>query len=157
VASPAFLSDDEQIAFEEENGYRRKIILTNKRLLYLNKEGFFKSTWKLSSEIPLQNIEKAYVKTDGFLVQMSTVYLKMKNSEDIDLCLELSGGDALGSFFSEDQGTDMAVRTKVVCDRWVNAINQRLNFNVKSKTELLEERVRELEDKLKNRGVNEVT
>jgi hypothetical protein len=45
----------------------------------------------------------------------------------------------------------MAVRTKTLCDKWVNAINQQLRQKVESRTEMLEKRIRELEEKLKEK------
>jgi hypothetical protein len=155
LAFPEILSNGEQIILEEENGFRSKIVLTNMRLLYLDKQGFIKSTWRFCSEIPLLNIEKAYVTTGGFLTQINSACVKMKNGEEVDLEIQVGDGDVLGSFLAEDTGTDIALREKTKCDRWVNAINQQLNLNVKGKTELLEERVRELEAKLKSTSDNQ--
>ena len=50
-----------------------------------------------------------------------------------------------------DMATDMAIRTKTLCDKWVNAINQQLRLKVEDQTETLEKRIRELEKKLKEK------
>ena len=68
-----------------------------------------------------------------------------------ELNVNTGSGDALGMLVAADMGTDMAVRTKTLCDKWVNAINQQLRLKGESQTEMLEERIRELEEKLKEK------
>ena len=131
-------------------GYKRKLTLTNKRLIYTRGEGLFRTTWKLDEEIPLEQIEEAYTHTKGGLTQMSSAMLKMKDGKT--RALKVSGGSSdLGSLLAADMATDMAVRTKTLCDKWVNAINQQLRLKAESQTEMLEERIRELEEKLKEK------
>lgn len=60
-------------------------------------------------------------------------------------------GDALGILAAPDMATDTAIRTKTLCDKWVNAINQQLRLKVENQTEKLEKRIRELEEKLKEK------
>jgi len=131
-------------------GYKRKLTLTNKRLVYVRGEGLFSTTWKLDEEIPLEKIEEAYTQTIGGLTQMSKAILKMKGGETRELKVSGGSGD-LGSLFATDMATDMAVRTKTLSDKWVNAINQQLRLKTESTTEILEKRIKELEEKLKER------
>jgi len=132
-------------------GYRQKLALTNERLIYSKKEGWFNAAWVKVSEILLEDIEEAYVDTTGGLSQMSSVKLRMKDGSVRDLNVSFGGGDAVGNFLSFDMATDLAVRTKTVSDKWVNAINQQLRLKGESQTEMLEERIRELEEKLKEK------
>jgi len=131
-------------------GYKQKLTLTNKPLVYVRGEGIFRTTWKLDEEIPLEQIEEAYTHTRGSLTQMSVAMLKMKDGKTRELKISGGSGD-LGSLFAADMATDMAVRTKTLCDKWVNAINQQLRLKVGSQTETLEKRIRELEEKLKEK------
>jgi len=132
-------------------GYKQKLTLTNKRLVYVRGEGFLSTKWKLDEEIPLEQIEEAYTQTQGTLTQMSKAVLKMKNGQTRELRINIGGGDTLGILFSPDMPTDSAIRTKTLCDKWVNAINQQLRLKVGSQTETLEKRIRELEEKLKDK------
>jgi hypothetical protein len=133
-------------------GYRRKLALTNKRLVYSKKEGMFKTSWNVTEEIPLEQIEEAYTHTEGGLSQSSSALLRMKDGQIRALNINLGSGDALGMLAAADMGTDMAIRTKTLCDRWVNAINQQLNKKAENRTELLKKRIRELEDKLREKN-----
>ena len=132
-------------------GYRQKLTLTNKRLVYSKKEGLFKTTWNMTEEIPLEQIEEAYTDTIGGLTQLSRAMLRMKDGKIRELNVNFGGGDALGMLAAPDMATEGAVRTKTLCDKWVNAINQQLRLKVESQTEKLEERIRELEEKLKEK------
>jgi hypothetical protein len=132
-------------------GHRQKLTLTNKRLVYSKKEGFFKTTWNVTEEIPLEQIEEAYTHTKGTLTQASSAMLRMKDGKIRELSVNFGGGDALGMLTAPDMATDMAIRTKTLCDKWVNAINQQLRLKVEDQTETLEKRIRELEKKLKEK------
>jgi len=136
-------------------GYRQKLTLTNKRLVYSRKEGFFTTTWNVTEEIPLEQIEEAYTHTTGSLTQASSAMMRMKDGETRKLNVNFGGGDALGMLTAPDMATDMAIRTKTLCDKWVNAINQQLSAGLRlkaeSQTEKLEQRIKELEEKLKEK------
>jgi hypothetical protein len=145
---------DEDVILENSAwGARRKILLTNTQLTFLKKEGVFKTKWVVSQIIPLEEIEEAYVNTSGVLAQSSTVKLRMKNGEVNDLALALSNGDSVGLILGPDDGVQLAVRTKALCDRWASAINNQLRKPGQdiNKTEMLEERIRQLEEKLKEK------
>jgi hypothetical protein len=60
------LSEGEEVVLDDGYvGYRQKLTLTNKRLVYRKKEGMFKTTWNVTEEIPLEQIEEAYTHTSG--------------------------------------------------------------------------------------------
>jgi hypothetical protein len=132
-------------------GYRQKLTLTNKRLIYIKKEGFFSGFERVMEEIPLEQIEEAYTQTSGLLTQSSLAILRMKDGQTRELDVHFGGGDALGMLFAPDMPTENAIRTKTLCDKWVNAINQQLRAKVEDRTQKLEDRIRELEEKLKEK------
>ena len=146
------LGEEEKIVLDNGYvGYRQKLTLTNKRLVYKKKEGVFKTKWNMTKEIPLEQIEEAYTHTTGGFSQKSYAKLRMKNGKITELNVEPGTGDALGMLGAADMGTELAIRTKTVCDKWVNAINQQLRIKGESQTEMLEQRIRELEKKLKEK------
>lgn len=120
------LEKDENIILDDGPlGFRRKLTLTNKRLIIQKGEGLFRVTWKQESEIPLAEIEEAYLVADSFSA-LSSIKLRMKNGESVDLQLKLGDTQALGASLAADTLTDMAVRMKILNDRWISAINNRL-------------------------------
>ena len=121
------LEKDEKIILDDgPAGYRTKLTLTNKRLITQHKKGLFKTSWIQESEVFLDDIKEAYVKPGGVFDTMSTAMLKMKNGEDIQFTLNLSGSQTIGSSFAGDMLTDMNLRVKTLNDRWVNAINNQI-------------------------------
>jgi rRNA maturation endonuclease Nob1 len=122
------LLEGEQIVLDDGPlGFRKKLTLTNKRLIIQKGKGLFNVYWAQESEIPLEEIEEAYVEPGGVFFTMSTAMLKMKNQQSIELGLKLSDSQMLGSTLASDDLTDMNLRMKTVNDRWVNAINNQLN------------------------------
>ncbi len=132
-------------------GFRKKLTLTNKRLIYRKKEGLFKSEWIVEKEIPLELIAEVFTNTNKGLAQSSNAMLKMKDGQIKELNVSLGNEDSIETLFAVDTASDMALRTKTECDRWVNAIDQELRHRVESQTEMLEKRIRALEEKLKER------
>jgi hypothetical protein len=105
-------------------GFRKKLTLTNKRLIIQKGKGLFNVTWEIESTIKLDDIEEAYVEPGGAFMVLSKAMLKLKNShEPLELGLKLSDTQMLGTSLAGDELTDMSVRMKTVNDRWVNAIN----------------------------------
>jgi hypothetical protein len=143
---------DEKIVLDDGYvGYKQKLTLTNKRLIYSKKAGWFKADWVRVDEILLDDIEEAYTHTSGGLAQSSSAMLKMKNGTVRELNVHTGSVDALGMLVAADTATDMAVRTKTLCDKWVSAVNQQLRLKTENRTETLEKRIRELEEKLKEK------
>lgn len=59
------LSSGENIILEDGNiGWNRKLVLTNKRLVFLQGKGVFKKTFSVESEIPLDTIQEACMHSD---------------------------------------------------------------------------------------------
>ena len=146
------LQSDEKIVLDDGtvmNG--KKMTLTNKRLIFSKKAGWFSADWVSVDEIPLDDIEEAYTHSGGILVQSSSAMLKMKDGTVREFNVAFGGADALGNMLSFDMASDMAIRTKALSDKVVNAINQQLRVKVGSQTETLEKRIRELEEKLKEK------
>ena len=111
-------------------GYKQKLTLTNKRLIYSKKEGLLKTTWNMTEEIPLEQIKEAYTHTSEGLAQSSSANLRMKDGKIRELNINIGSDDAQGTFSAVEIATDMAVRPKTLCDKWVNTINQQLRLKV---------------------------
>ena len=96
-------------------------------------------------------VKNAYTHTSGGFSQKSDAMLRMKDGKIREFNVEPATGDALGMLGAADMGTELATRTKTVCNKWVNAINQQLRIKSESQTEKLDERIRKLEKKLKEK------
>ena len=73
----------------------------------------------------MSKIEEAYIKTGSFLA-ISTMWLKMNNRRSIELQLKLGGSSMLGASMGADLSTGIALRMKIINDKWVNAINKQI-------------------------------
>ncbi len=121
------LEEKENIILDEGPlGYRKKLILTNKRLLVHKGKGFFKVTWKIEQEIPLTKIEEATEHMDTF-TSMSSLILKLKNKEKMNFRFKLTDSQMVGSMFGGDAGSMMTIKVKAVTDKYVTAINHQIN------------------------------
>ena len=122
-----FDSGEEIILDDGYYGYRKKLTLTNKRLIIRKGKGVFSVTWELESEILLKDIEEAYIDADMDVFSCSNhAMLKMKNGESLELRLELSSDATLGALGAADIDTDMILRRKGLFNKWVFAINNQL-------------------------------
>jgi hypothetical protein len=106
-------------------GFRRKLTLTNQRLIFWRKHGFFRTSWAQEEEIPLAEIEEAYAEPYGPF-GWSTVMLKMKNGESVELGLTLPDSEPFMSDLQGESISSMHQRLKVIKDRWADAINSQL-------------------------------
>ena len=144
------LLEDETIVLDDGYvGYRQKLTLTNKRIIYSQKEGTIKTTWNKMLEIPLDQIKEAYIGTTGELSELSSAMLRMKDGNIRKLNVNFGGGAAQRMHVATDIVTNAAVRTKTLSDRWVKAINQQLRQKTESLSEMYEEITLKLEDTLK--------
>lgn len=117
------LEKDEKIVLDKGAlGFRKKLTLTNKRLIVQEGKGLLSVKWKIAEEIPIREISEAYAEVGSFTA-MSTLMLKLKNGATKEFHLKLNDSQMLGSFLSTDMGTDLPMRMKFVVDRWVTAIN----------------------------------
>lgn len=79
------LSEGEQIVLDDGYlGFRRKLTLTNQRLIFWKKHGFFRTSWAQEEEILLTEIEEAYTEPSGAF-GWSTAMLKMRNDKSMSL------------------------------------------------------------------------
>lgn len=117
LSDACMLSEGEEIILDNGNiGRNKKLVLTNKRLIFLQGKGRFNKTFHKEDEIPIEDIESAHYDTE-----FGAVVLKLKNGEkEIIEFVGLDGFDVL-------MGTDsdiLEVRLQATIDRWVNAINR---------------------------------
>jgi len=89
----------------------KKLTRTNKRLIVQKGKGFFKVSWKIEEEIPLEEIEEAYHHVHSF-TNMSELKLTLKNDRTKDVRFRLG-----------DSRTYLSLNVKSITDRWVHAIN----------------------------------
>ena len=118
------MDEDIILTTNVEPGPRRKILLTHTKLTFLKKEGVFKTRWVFSREIPLEDIEEAYVNTSGVLKD-STLKLRMKNGEVQSVGFNDTEINRSNDSSSES-AWEAAAQYKTLCDRWANAINNQL-------------------------------
>ena len=124
------LSEGERVVLDDGSvGFRRKLTLTNKRLIFQKKKGFISTSWVQDDEIPLDKIEEAYVEIVSKFSGKSAAMLRMKNGESIELGLKLTDSEVFGADFGGEGLAGMNLRLKMKNDRWVNEINNQLNKN----------------------------
>ncbi len=145
------LREGEEVVLDDGySGFRRKLTLTNQRLIFWRKQGVFRTVWAQEEEIPLTEIEEAYVEPGGAF-GWSSAMLKMKNGESIELGLKLPDSQSFAADFGGEGLAGMHQRLQAINDRWVDAINTQLRAKVEDRTQKLEDRIRELEEKLKEK------
>jgi hypothetical protein len=115
----------------EEGSFSQKVILTNMRLMILEKKGFFRDSFNMEKEIPLEQIEEAYVESGGAFGWSSTM-VKMKKGESFNLGLKLPDSQAFAADFCGEILAGMNQRLKAVNDSWVNAINSQLGAKIEA-------------------------
>ncbi len=111
------LSEGEEIIFDDGNiGRNKRLVSTNKRLIFLQSKGRFNKTYQKEDEIPTEDIESARYETE-----FGTIVLQLKDGEkDIVDFIESDGFDAL-------MGTNpdvSDVRHRATIDRWLNEVNR---------------------------------
>jgi hypothetical protein len=112
------LSEDEEIIFDDGNlGRNKKVVLTNKRLIFIQVKGRFKKTYIKEDEIRIEDVESAHYET-GF----STIVIQLKNGEkDV---IDLVRSDSIVDFYLGADSDILDVRLQATIDRWVNEINR---------------------------------
>lgn len=127
------LKGDEHVILNEDGamGFRRKLTLTDKRLILQKGHGVFKVTWTIEEEIPLVEIMEAYAHVESF-TSLPILKLRLKKGGTRNIRLKLSDSQLVGTM-GEDSAMMMKIRS--LTDRWVNAINHQtirlLQQNVK--------------------------
>ena len=120
------LREGEQVVLDDGYlGFRRKLTLTNQRLIFWKRHGFFRTSWAQEEEISLAEIEEAYAEPSGAF-GWSAAMLKMKNDKSIELGLKLPDSEPFMPDLREEKLSSMHQRLKAIKDRWVDAINSQL-------------------------------
>ncbi len=129
------LREGEQIVLDDGYlGFRRKLTLTNQRLMFWKKYGFFRTSWAQEEEIPLAEIEEAYAEPSSAF-GWSTAMLKMKNGESVELGLKLPDSEPFMPDLEGESLSGMHQRLKAIKDRWVDAINSQLMAKAEDRTQ----------------------
>jgi len=115
----------------EEVSFSQKLILTTMRLMILERTGFFKNSFSMKKEIPLEQIEEAHVEPSGPFGRSSAM-VKMKKGESFNLGLKLPDSQAFAADFGGEGLSGMHQRLKAINDSWVNAINSQLGAKVEA-------------------------
>lgn len=118
------LEEDETVILDEGLiGFRKKLVLTNKRLFEYKGKGVFTVKWVIEKQIPLSEIEEATQEMETF-TSMVTLVLKMKDETKISYQLKLSDSQLLSAQLG---GGDMIiVKVKAITDKYVTAINHQI-------------------------------
>ena len=124
------LLEGENIILEEVS-FSQKLILTNVRLMVFERKGFFVNSFNMEKEIPLEQIEEAYVEPGGAFGWSSAI-VKMKKGESFNLGLKLSDSQAFAADFDREGLAGMHQRLKAINDSWTNAINSQLGAKVEA-------------------------
>ena len=118
------LEEDENVILDEGFwGYRKKLVLTNKRLLVQKGKGLFRLTWKIENEIPLGEIEEAYGMMETF-TSLSLLILKLKNKEQVHFNFRLT--DSQMPSLMGGAGALIPMEAKAITDKYVTAINHQI-------------------------------
>ena len=99
-------------------GFKKKMTLTNKRLIVQQGEGFFRVTWKNEAEIPLEEIEEANAHVESS-TSLSTMKLRLKNGNTKDIRFKPPESEMTDRAIDK---TAMLTKVKAITERWVNAI-----------------------------------
>lgn len=114
------LSKGEHVIFDDGNlGNDKKLVLTNRRLIFLQGTGIFVKTYRKEGEIPIKDIESAHYDT-----VFGAIRLQLKNGEKEIIDFSYSFEDAVGSFLGTKSHDVLEVRLQATIDRWVNEINR---------------------------------
>ena len=116
-------------------GLKKKLTLTNKRLIIQKDEGLFNVNWKQEKVIFLDSIDDIYLETKDFS-GLSSMKIKMKEGKTIELSLLLSDSWLVYNSSESKLDEDKSKQLKILNLRWVGAITNQLMRNHKKKTEV---------------------
>ena len=120
LTDACMLSEGEEIIFDDGNiGRNKKLVLTNRRLIFLQGSGRFNKTYQKEDEIAIEDIESAHYDTE-----FGAVTLQLKNGEKDLVEFGMSDSDHLEEMFLGTDHDIMDVRLQATIDRWVNEINR---------------------------------
>jgi hypothetical protein len=125
--------DEDLIMDNGPLGLKKKLTLTNKRLIIQKDEGVFKVNWKQEKVISLDSIEDIYLETKGFS-GLSSMKIKMKKGKAIELSLSLGDSWLIDDSSESKLNKDKSEQLKMLNYRWVRAITNQLIKDDKKKT-----------------------
>lgn len=114
-------------------GLKKKLTLTNKRLIIQKDVGVFKVDWKQEKTISLHSIEDIYLETKGFS-GLSSMKIKIKKGKTIELSLSLGDSWLIDDSSESKLNKDKSEQLKMLNYRWVRAITNQLMKDDKQKT-----------------------
>ena len=136
------LKRDERIILDNGPlGLKKKLTLTNKRLIIQKDEGVFTTQWKKDKVIPLKTIEDIYLETKT-QTGLSLMKIKLKNGKNFDVSLSLSDSWLISDSPENNLDKEKSSQMKMLNYRWVKAITNQL---IKLDTEK-----REIKTEIKN-------
>ena len=119
------LQDDETMILEDKGYFEgtRKILLTNKRLIFLKKKGLFGDFILFEREIPVTDISECTLVKSSLEGNKIEIQLKNGKSHFLVFPAKLSAL-AFGSVYDFDQ-----TRSSIT-DKWLLAINQQIHKKI---------------------------
>jgi hypothetical protein len=118
LSDACMLSEGEEIIFDDGKiGRNKKLVLTNKRLIFLQSKGRINRTYQKEDEIPIEDIESA-----RYDPEFGAIMLQLKNGEKE--VIDLVGSDSPADILMETNSEISEVRLQATTDRWVNEINR---------------------------------
>ena len=106
-------------------GLKKKLTLTNKRLIIQKDEGIFNVDWKQEKAISLDSIADIYLETKDFS-GLSAMSIKLKKGKPIKLALSLNGSWLIGDSPETKLDEEKSIQMKMLNYRWVRAITNQL-------------------------------
>ncbi len=120
------LKRDEKIVLDNGPlGLKKKLTLTNKRLIIQKDEGVFNVDWKQEKVIPLDSIEDIYLETKGFS-GLSSMKIKLKKQKPFELSLSLGDSWLIGDSPETKLDKEKSTQLKMLNYRWVRVITNQL-------------------------------
>ena len=106
-------------------GLKKKLTLTNKRLIIQKDEGVFTTQWKKNKVIPLKTIEDIYLETKT-QTGLSLMKIKLKNGKNFDVTFSLSDSWLISDSPENNLDKEKSSQMKMLNYRWVKAITNQL-------------------------------
>jgi len=118
LSDACMLLEGEEIVFVDGRiGRNKALVLTTKRLIFLQCKGRFSKTYQKVDEIPIEDIESA-----RYDPEFGAIIVQLKNGEKE--VIDLIGSDSLADVLMGTNSEISEVRLQATTDRWVNEINR---------------------------------
>ncbi len=120
ISDACMLSEGEEIIFDDGHiGRNKKLVLTNKRLIFLESRGRLNKIYQKEDEIAIEEIESAHYDTE-----FGAVSLQLKNGEKDLVAFGISNSDNLEVMVLGTDPDILDVKLQATIDRWVGEINR---------------------------------